>query len=311
MPTQVSTEHKLEMIRRCVEAGFKKIEVTSFAHPGLLPQFRDAQEVLAGLAREKEAEGVSYVVLMPNEKGFDRFEACVKEGYGAHEIILMISASETHNLKNFRLKHRDAKVIHARIMRRAHDLGVKVIGCVGTVYGCPVDGDIPMALVEDVTRFYVEQGAESIMLGDTTGVANPHLVRERVGRLRELFPQTDFIAHFHDTRGSGVANTLAALDLGLPYVDSSLGAIGGQPATGAARYHLGYSGNTCTEDLVALLEEMGVKTGIDVSKLIQAGHRAEEILGMKLRSNVIHSGPVCHGPPPGQRDLGLGASGCC
>ena len=298
MPIWVPTESKIEMIRRCVEAGFGKIEVTSFSHPKLLPQFKDAVEVLQGIPRGEAAKNVSYVVLMPNEKGFDRFETCVKEGYGAQEIILMISASEAHNFANFRLKHPDAMKVHARIMERARKIGVKTIGCTGTVYGCPIDGDVPMEKVEEVTRFYIEAGADSIMLGDTTGVANPVIVRERIGRLLDLFPGVDFIAHFHDTRGTGIVNSITALELGLPYVDSSLGAIGGQPASGAALYHLGFTGNSCTEDLVALLGEMGVRTGIDIQKVIEAGKRAEELLGHPLRSNVIRSGPVSHERTP-------------
>lgn len=134
------------------------------------------------------------------------------------------------------------------------------------------------------------------MLGDTTGNANPRIVRERIGELQSLFPQTDFIAHFHDTRGNGIVNSFAALELGLRYVDTSLGAIGGQPATGANKYQFGFTGNTCSEDLICLLEEVGVRTGVDVEVLIENGKRAEEILGQRLRANVIRSGPVNHAP---------------
>ncbi len=140
MPVVVSTAHKIEMIDRITAAGFKKVEVTSFSHPKLLPQFADAIDVLKGIRRRP---GVSHVVLMPNEKGFDRLEACQKEGYGADEIILMISSSEKHNLLNFRMNHAEAMEEHARVMKRAHALGIRVIGCAGTVYGCPVGGDVP------------------------------------------------------------------------------------------------------------------------------------------------------------------------
>ncbi len=291
MPIQVSTDHKVEMIERAVRAGFKKVEVTSFSHPKLLPQFADAEDVLRRIERRP---GVSYLVLMPNTRGFDRLEACQKEGYGANEIILMISASERHNLLNFRLNHLDAMREHAAIMKRAHAQGIRVIGCAGTVYGCPIRGDITTAEVARVVRFYLEEGAQTIMLGDTTGVANPKLVRERVGELMASFPGTDFIAHFHDTRGTGIVNTVTMLELGVRYVDCSMGAIGGQPATGAAKYSAGHTGNTCSEDLIALLQEMGARTGVDLEQLIDAGRRAEEILGLRLRSNVILSGPVIH-----------------
>lgn len=302
MPVLVSTAQKIEMINRAVRAGFRKIEITSFSHPKLLPQFADAVDVMRGIERRP---GLSCVVLMPNMKGFERLEACTDEGYGADEIILMISTSEKHNQLNFRMDHATAMTEHAAIMRRAHARGVRIIGCAGTVYGCPVLGDVSTADVAKLVRFYLDEGAQTIMLGDTTGVANPRLVTERVSELMVLFPGTEFIAHFHDTRGTGIVNSIAMLQLGVRYVDSSIGAIGGQPATGAAKYHAGFTGNTCSEDLVALLEEMGVSTGIDVAQLIDAGRRAEEILDQRLRSNVIRSGPVIHVPSSPNKEAGL------
>jgi len=302
MPVLVPTADKVEMIDRCTRAGFAKVEVTSFSHPKLLPQFADAVDVLGRIERRP---GTSYVVLMPNTRGFDRFETCVKEGIGADEIILMISASERHNTLNFRMSHREAMAEHAAIMRRAHALGVRIIGCAGTVYGCPVKGDITTAEVAGVVGFYLAEGAQTIMLGDTTGVANPALVRARVGELMARFPGAEFIAHFHDTRGTGIANSLAMLELGVRYVDGSLGAIGGQPATGASKYSAGFTGNTCSEDLLALLEEMGVATGVDVDALLEAGRRAEEILGQRLRSNVIRAGRVIHGESSPEKEPGV------
>lgn len=301
MPVLVPTERKIEMIDRITGAGFKKIEVTSFSHPKLLPQFADCVEVLKGIQRRP---GVSHLVLMPNEKGFDRLEVCQKEGYGCDEIILMISSSEKHNLLNFRMSHEQAMAEHARIMKRAHGLGIKIVGCAGTVFGCPVGGDVPFADVEKITRFYLEEGAQTIMLGDTTGVANPVLIRQRVGELKAKFPKVEFIAHFHDTRGTGVVNSVAMLEMGVRYVDTSLGAIGGQPATGASKYSAGFTGNTCSEDLVCVLEEMGTKTGIDLHAMIDAGRRAEEVLDQRLRSNVIRSGPVIHTPSSPDKEPG-------
>lgn len=301
MPMLVSTDHKVEMINRIVRAGFKKLEVTSFSHPKLLPQFADSVDVLKRIERRA---GVSYVVLMPNTKGFDRFEVCVKEGYGADEIILMISASEKHNSLNFRMTHEEAMAEHAAIMKRAHAIGVRVIGCAGTVFGCPIKGDLTTADVAKIVRFYLDEGAQTIMLGDTTGVANPKLVCERVGELMAMFTGADLIAHFHDTRGTGMANSLAMIELGVRYVDCSIGAIGGQPATGAAKYHAGFTGNTCSEDLIAVLGEMGVDTGVDIEQLIDAGRRAEEILYQRLRSNVIRCGPVIHGESSPEKEPG-------
>jgi len=305
MPVVVSTAHKIEMIDRITAAGFKKVEVTSFSHPKLLPQFSDAANVLKGIRRRP---GVSHVVLMPNEKGMDRLEACQKDGYGADEIILMISSSERLNLLNFRMNHSDAMEEHARVMKRAHALGIRVIGCAGTVFGCPVGGDVPFDQVAKIVRFYLESGAQTIMLGDTTGVAHPVLVRERISRLMATFPKVELIAHFHDTRGTGVLNSVTALELGVRYVDTSLGAIGGQPATGAAKYSAGFTGNTCSEDLVAVLEEMGVSTGVDLELMIDAGRRAEEILEQRLRSNVIRSGPVIHTESSPFKEPGIAAA---
>jgi hydroxymethylglutaryl-CoA lyase len=292
------------MIDRVARAGFRKIETTSFSHPKLLPQFADAVEVLRRIER---VPGVSYVVLMPNLKGFERLEVCQAEGRGADEIILMISSSERHNMLNFRMPIDEAMREHAAVMRRAHACGVRVIGCAGTVYGCPVGGDLTTDEVARIVQFYLDEGAQTIMLGDTTGVANPRLVRERLGELIARFPGAEFIAHFHDTRGTGVVNSIVALEMGLRYVDCSIGAIGGQPATGAAKYSAGYTGNTCSEDLIAVLQEMGAETGIDLAQLIEAGRRAEQIIGHRLRSNVVLAGPVIHGESSPDKEPGRGA----
>ena len=302
--TQVSTENKLRMLHGMIDAGIPEMEVTSFSHPKLLPQFSDAVEVLQGLRRGDH--NTKFRVLMPNMKGWERFEACVEDGVGADKIILMISASETHNTKNFRADHAEAMAEHGAIMKRSLAIGVDVIGCVGTVYGCAIQGDIPMSEVEKLTRFYVDAGASVIMLGDTTGQANPVQVERVLEHLFSNFPEVEFLAHFHDTRGSGVANSMTAINMGVRWVDGSLGAIGGQPAVGAALYHLGHKGNTCSEDLIAMLEESGVQTGIDVDKLILLGQQAESVVGFAMRSNVIHAGRVDHDPSSAEKGTGAG-----
>lgn len=300
--TLVSTEDKLEMIHGMMDAGIEELELTSMSHPRLLPQFADAEEILKRVRRDTPTR---FRILMPNLKGWERLERILDEGYFAHKIILMISASEEHNLRNFRRSHEEAMKEHAEIMKRALAKGVEVIGCVGTVYGCAILGDVPMEPIRMLTRFYVDHGASLLMLGDTTGTANPVQVEQRIGELMEAFPETEFLAHFHDTRGTGVVNSYVAACLGVRWIDGSLGAIGGQPASGAALYHVGFKGNTCSEDLIAMLDECGVETGIDVDRLLELGRRAEEVVGFPMRSNVIRAGRVPHEPSDPEKAPGV------
>jgi len=281
-----------------MDAGIKEMEITSFSHPKFLPQFSDAVDMLKGVRRP---DGVKLRVLMPNIKGWERFEECVKEGYGAHKIILMISSSEEHNTRNFRQDHQEAMAEHAEIMKRALALGVEVVGCVGTVFGCAIAGDIPMEPIDMLVKFYHDNGANLMMMGDTTGQANPAQVTRIYDHLLGTHPETEFLAHFHDTRGTGLANSWAAMQTGVKWVDGSMGAIGGQPATEAALYHLGYKGNICSEDFLSMVDECGVRTGIDLDKLFALGRRAEEVVGFPMRSNVIHSGRVDHNPSSAEK----------
>jgi hypothetical protein len=177
-----------------------------------------------------------------------------------------------------------------------------VIGCVGTAFGCPLAGEVPLEKIVELTDWYLDQGATSIMLGDTTGEANPKQVREVFGQMRTRFPGVAFIAHFHDTRGMGLANTLAALQEGIVYHDSSLGGMGGQPATRRPKYHKGFAGNTCTEDMVVMMKEMGIATGLQVDEVIETGILAEEICGRQLFGHVTRSGPIRH---RSSREFGL------
>lgn len=291
--TLVPTEKKLAMLHGMIDAGIPEMEVTSFSHPKILPQFADAEEILQKIRRDHDAK---FRILMPNMKGWERLEKCVDEGYGAHKIILMISASEAHNKANFRMDHEEAMAEHAAIMKRAHKKGVEIVGCVGTVYGCAIMGDVPMEPIEKLVKFYDDEGAQLMMLGDTTGQANPLQAEQVLGHLMGKFPKVEFLAHFHDTRGTGVANSYVAAQLGIRWIDGSLGAIGGQPASGADLYHLGFKGNTCTEDFIAMIEECGVDTGVDLDKLIQLGLDAEQAVGFPMRANVIRAGRVSHEP---------------
>lgn len=304
-PQFVPTEAKVEMISRMVEAGFKEIEATSFAHPKYLPQFADAEEVLRRIPRRP---GVRYRAICTTLKAVERAVKSREEGFGVDEIAMVISASEAHNRANVQMGHDENKRLLEQMTRLALDSGHAVFGWALTSFGCPLTGDVAPEQAIGLGRFWNDLGAELIGFGDTVGVANPVQVSRFYEKaLAAGMPRDRIVVHFHDTRGWGMANTLAALTYGFRYVDTSLGAIGGQPRTGAASYHRGHTGNTCTEDLVPMLEEMGIRTGIEVQTLLGLGTRAEELIGRRLRSNFLLAGPVPHRGTNWDKRAGLGA----
>jgi hydroxymethylglutaryl-CoA lyase len=291
-PGFVPTEQKIEMIAGMVEAGFTRIEATSFAHPKYLPQFKDAEEVLAKIPRR---EGVHYRGICTTPTAIERAVKSREEGFGVDEIAMVISSSERHNKANVNMTHDENKALLEQMARRALQTGHEVLGWVLTSFGCPITGDVPIEDVIALGKWWKDLGARYIGFGDTTGVANPRQVANFYEALLAAgFTRDEVVVHFHDTRGWGVANTLTALTFGFRYVDSSLGAIGGQPKTGAASYHRGHTGNTGTEDLVGMLEEMGIETGVDIDRVISLGKRAEACVGRALRSNYILAGRVPH-----------------
>jgi hydroxymethylglutaryl-CoA lyase len=291
-PQMVPTEDKVEMITRMVEAGIPRIEATSFAHPKYLPQFADAEEVLRRIPRKK---GVRYRGLCTTMKAVERAIASKEEGYGVDEIVMVIASTEEYNNVNVGMDLATNKALIKKMVQRSQTTGHKVFGWVAASFGCPILGDVPLPEVAAMAKWWVDLGIDYLGFGDTTGSSNPLQVSHFYDYMVDQgFDRDMVVVHFHDTRGWGVANSLVALSHGLTLFDTSLGAIGGQPRTGAAKYHRGFSGNTCTEDLVGMFEEMGVDTGIDIDKMIAAGKRAEEILGRKLRSNFIEAGPVPH-----------------
>ena len=290
----IPTEKKIAIINRMVDIGFKRIEATSFAHPKLIPQFSDSLEVLKGIRRPPD---VTYIAIIPNDKALDRLLDTCHQGYGVQEITAILSASEDHLLANLERTFDEAMPPLADLVKRARNAGIKVIGCIGTAFGCPLAGEVALEKIIELTEWYLDKGATSIMLGDTTGEANPRQVREVFGRMKDRFPRVDFIAHFHDTRGMGLANTLAALQEGIVLHDSSFGGMGGQPATRRPKYHKGFAGNTCTEDMVLMMEEMGIQTGLSIDDVIDTGLMAEEFCGRHLLGHVTRSGPVRHRSP--------------
>ncbi len=293
--TIIPTEDKIRMINRFQALGFKKIEVTSFAHPKYLPQFADAEEVLKGIDR---LPGVEFRAIVTTKRGMERAIAAKEAGYGVHEIAMVLSASEAYNLSNVRMTQKENMVLLEELAQMARDSGHHILGWVLTSFGCPIMGDVPLEQVIRLGNWWKKElGAKYIGFGDTTGMCNPKQAAYFYEYIKDHeFTPEEVIVHFHDTRGTGVANSLMGLMAGMIYFDGSLGAIGGQPATGADLYHLGYAGNTCTEDLVLMFEEMGVETGIDIWGLCEAGFEAERIIGRQLRANVIRCGPVLHHP---------------
>ena len=291
IPKIIPTSEKVEMINRFAKAGYARIETSSFSNPKKLPQFADAEIVFKDIDR---VPGVGYKATCINERALDRAIAAKAEGFGPTEVSFMISVSEAHNLFNTKMSHEEHWKSFEQMAQKAHDSDLKIVATLGTVYGCPLDGDVPPQNVWAFVERYLELGVEYICLGDTTGTANPRLVKEMFGELVARHPEVKYIAHFHDTRGTGVANCVAAYESGVRYFDTSLGAIGGQPAGYGAKYHLGFSGNVSTEDVVCMFEEMGIDTGIDQDTVIELGLRAEEILGEQQRSNVLRCGKVKH-----------------
>jgi hydroxymethylglutaryl-CoA lyase len=291
-PQFLATDAKVEIISGMVDAGFTKIEATNFAHPKYLPQFSDAEEVLKRIPRKP---GVHYRGICTTLKGVERAAASKDAGYGVDEIAMVISASEAHNRANVNMGHDENKQMLEKMTRLAIDTGHKVFGWVLCSFGCPITGDVKSNDALKIGQWWKDLGATFIGFGDTTGVANPRQVHDFYEFiLSRGMTREETVVHFHDTRGWGIPNSLTALTFGLKYFDSSLGAIGGQPKTGAKAYHRGHTGNSCTEDLVGMFEEMGVRTGIDLPKMIRLGARAEEVLGRRLRSNYILAGPVPH-----------------
>jgi hydroxymethylglutaryl-CoA lyase len=299
----VSTDDKVEMISRFINSGITKLEVTSFAPPKYLPQFADAEEVLRRIPRKS---GVDFRAICTTMKAVERAIRIKEEGFPVHELAMVISTSEAYNKANVGMTHDENKRVLEAMVRAALDSGHKVFGWALTSFGCPIKGDVAPDNAIAIGKWWKDIGATVIGFGDTTGSSNPRQVSTFYEyALSQGFTTDEVVVHFHDTRGWGVANSLVALTFGFTHFDASIGAIGGQPKTGAADYHTGYAGNTCTEDLVGMFEEMGVSTGINLQKLIETGKRAEQILGRKLRSNFIDAGPVPHQGIEYDREKGI------
>ena len=276
LKTFFPTTDKLDVIEAIYRAGVTQIETTSFVSPRAIPQLKDAAEVMAGVSRQ----GGIHAAMVPNMEGAEKALAA-----GADQLVVVISATEAHNRANVR-RGIDASLADLDgIFFLARQQLVPVVGAIAVAFGCPYQGDVPSADVFDIANAYLEKGAVSVILADTTGMATPIRVTNLAGEFQRRFSEPELIFHFHNNRGIAMANLLAALTVGVIRFDTALGGIGGCPYVPQA------SGNLATEDVVFMLEDMGVYTGIDLSKIIQAARLLEKRLGYTLPGQVMKSGP--------------------
>jgi hydroxymethylglutaryl-CoA lyase len=273
----VPTEAKVALIDALSGTGVGRIEAVSFVHPRAVPQMADAAQVWAGIARNP---AVRYSALVPNLTGGRR---AMDAGFTELEVV--VSASDTHNRKNVNRSTEESLADVAELVALAHERGATCQVVVATAWGCPFEGDVPVERVVAVAQRAVRDGADGLSYGDTTGMATPSRVTRLVGETRSALPDAPLNLHFHNTRGTGLANVLAALQLGVSDFDASVGGLGGCP------YAPGATGNIATEELVHMVEDMGVDTGVDLERVIAAAATAERIVGRTLPSQVLRAGP--------------------
>jgi hydroxymethylglutaryl-CoA lyase len=279
-PEVIPTADKVRLIGMLASSGLRRLEVTSFVRPDVIPQLADAEEVLRTIERP---EGVSYSVLIPNERGLER-ALSLRDRFD--EVNLFLSASETHNRKNVNRSIAESLEGLERTIERARGEGLRCEGVISVSFGCPYEGEVPVERVIGIAERLAQAGCEEVAFGDTTGMANPRQVSEFFPAVRERLGGVELTAHFHNTRGQGLANVLAALEAGMDSFESAFGELGGCPVPP------GSTGNISTEDLVSMLHEMGMETGIDLESLIEASRAAQELLGRPLGAHVLSAGPV-------------------
>ena len=279
-PQFIPTAAKRALVERFAAIGFRRVEATSYSNPKVVPQFADASDLLKSLEKQ---DGVYYKATCANRKAVERALADLDAGYGVNEISLLVSASESHTKKNLN-RTRAEQWQNIEEMVEAAKGRFRLVGTVSVAFGCPIEGNVdPDVVLADVAKF-ASLGVAHVALGDTTGMATPRSVRSLLKDVKGVTP----IAHFHDTRGTGLVNYVAAYEAGVTHFDSSFGGVGGHPAK--VRYGGGHTGNVATEDLVNLFESMGVDTGIDLSRLLETAEFCEQVLGRELHGRVTRSG---------------------
>ena len=276
----VPTEDKIALVNALSAAGLAKIEVTSFTSPTAIPALRDAEIVMREIERRP---GVVYTALVPNLRGAERAIESKTD-----ELNLVMSVSETHNLANLRMTRAQSFASLAQVVGMAQAAQVEVNVSLSCVFGCPMEGDVAEAEVFGLVQRFADLGVGGITLCDTTGMAYPSQVAHTTAAARARWPGMDFTLHFHNTRGMGLANVLAAIDAGADRFDASLGGLGGCP------YAPGASGNVCSEEIVHALQLMGFDTGVDLPALIAAAERLPGLIGHDIPSQIVKAGPRLH-----------------
>ena len=279
-PEVIRTSDKVRMIDMLAATGLPRLEVTSFVRADVIPQLADAAEVLAAVTRPAN---VSYSVLIPNERGLER---ALEQRDRFDEINVFLSATESHNRRNKNRTIAESLEELGRTVTRARDETIRCEGVISVVFGCPYEGEVAPDRVLEIADALAEMGCQEVSFGDTTGMANPRQVDEFFAAATERLDGLELTAHFHNTRGQGLANVLAALEQGVSSFESAFGELGGSPLTPGA------TGNISTEDLVSMLHEMGIDTGVDLERLIDASRAVQDLLGRPLGAHVLRAGPI-------------------
>jgi hydroxymethylglutaryl-CoA lyase len=304
----IPTDAKLWLAEELILAGFKHVEITNFGNPTGMPQFKDGPELMKRLRNSKKVahliDGVSLTVVTIREKAVEKAIEAKKEGYGPDRILLMVSTSESHHKKNSGLSLEDYWKMSEKCIKDAHDAGIKVNGTVSTIWGCPIEGPTEMKKAIEFTKRWFDIGANDVEHADHDGSASPNRVYDYYSALLDAIPRPEKqIVHFHTTRGWGLANVLAALQAGMTNFESTMGGIGGQPAnfvsgvpvagTGAYYYKdPNLVGLVSTEDMVVMMDEMGIETNLDIDRILNIGAMVERIVGRRLRSESIKNGRI-------------------
>jgi hydroxymethylglutaryl-CoA lyase len=279
-PERIATDDKVRLIEALGRAGFTRIEVASFVRPDVIPQLADGVEVLQ---RIRLPDHVRRTVLIPNSRGLDNALA-IRDTF--EEAAIFVSASETHNRKNVNRTVDETMADNAVMAKRIVAEGLTCGAVIATSFGCPFEGKVPLDRVLGLAERFAEAGATEVAFGDTTGMANPAYAGEFFAAALDRLPGVEVTAHFHNTRGQGLANAYAALEAGCTSFESSFGELGGCPVP------KGSTGNIATEDLVSMFHEMGVDTGLDLPAVIEAARDAQQVLGRTLTSHSLVAGPV-------------------